>query len=327
MEHLDLVCRTVSKMKEGQKKKKQIVEYIQQYKPELLGWVFKSTMIKDCCNELIFRDYLSGKQKLHRANFCKYDKFCLACSTRRSIRMIKRFEQWIQQYQLYTKHWYHITLTVRHNKDQSLREVMDKLCEAKTKLGKRYRNWKRTTQKKKSFFNNFDGMVSSIEVTYSDTNWRHPHIHLLACSECELPIEYLKKWQCNWNKELQKEWLDITGDSYQVSMREITVEDWYFDRSWIGEVFKYAVKFSALDVPHLVDLIELQHNRKYRFFSTYGIFRWWKLDSKNVDDEDFVERTLVYFENDYKDVELVHPIEKPMRKNISLDDIVSQIEI
>jgi hypothetical protein len=80
-------------MEENQKKKKEIIEYIQEHKPYLLGSVFKSTRIRECCNELRFRDYLNGKQKLYKANFCKYDKFCLACSTRRSIRMIKRFTQ------------------------------------------------------------------------------------------------------------------------------------------------------------------------------------------------------------------------------------------
>lgn len=108
---------------------------------------------------------------------------------------------------------------------------MEKLYAGKEKLARRYRNGKRATQKKKSFFNYFDGIVSSIEVTYTENNGRHPHIHILACSEKELPIVYLKKGQCNGNEELQAEWLDITGDSYQVSMREITVEDGYFDRS------------------------------------------------------------------------------------------------
>ncbi len=326
MENIDLLYRTVTKMKESQKKKKEIFEYIEKNKPELKGPVFRSARIRDCCNELIFRDYLNGKQKLYRANFCKYDKFCLACSTRRSIRMIQRFVKWIQQYELYNKHRYHITLTVRHNKKQSLEEVMEKLYAGKEKLARRYRNGKRATQKKKSFFNYFDGIVSSIEVTYTENNGRHPHIHILACSEKELPIVYLKKGQCNGNEELQAEWLDITGDSYQVSMREITVEDGYFDRSWIGEVFKYAVKFSVLDVPHLVDLIELQQNKKYRFFSTYGIFRWWKLDSNDGEDWDFVEKTLVYFEDEYKDVELVQPEKKHREKIITLDDIVDMMD-
>lgn len=327
MEDIDLLYRTVVKMRESQKKKKEIVDYIMKNKPYLLGSTFKGGRIKDCCNELVFRDYLNGEKKLYRANFCKYDKFCLACSTRRSIRMIHRFIQWIRQYELYEKHWYHITLTIRHNKNQSLGEVMDKLCIAKEKLGKKYRNWKRATQKKKSFFNNFDGIVSSIEVTYSEKNGWHPHIHILACSESALPIEYLDKWHCNWNKELQEEWHKITGDSFQVSMREITVMEWYFDRSWIWEVFKYAVKFSVLDVPHLVDLIELQHKKKYHFFSTYWIFRWWKLDSDEDEDWDFVEQTLYFFEDEYMAVEL--PEQKGEKKRTVseiLDEVVSNMD-
>ena len=93
MQKGDVIERTVAKMELSQQKKKEIVEYMQRYKPHLLGSVFKSDRIKDCCNVLMFRDYLNGEQKLYKANFCKYDKFCLACSTRRSIRMIQRFEQ------------------------------------------------------------------------------------------------------------------------------------------------------------------------------------------------------------------------------------------
>ena len=99
-------------------------------------------------------------------------------------------------------------------------------------------------------------------------------------------------------------------------MRKIRVDSWYFDRNWIWEVFKYAVKFSTLDVPHLVDLIELQHNRKYHFFSTYGIFRWWKLDSEDKwDDKDYIERTLTYFENEYIEDNDDLDIETPNNKN------------
>lgn len=328
MHNESLLKRTVAKMEKSQRKKKEIVEYMLQNKPYLLGSVFKSSRIKDCCNVLIFRDYINWEQRLHKANFCKYDKFCLACSTRRSIKMIQRFMEWIQKYELYNKHWYHITLTVKHNKNQSLKTVMDKLCTAKEKLWKRYRNWKRSSQKTKSFMNNFDWVVSSIEVTWNERNGWHPHIHILACSDQKLPTEYLEKWQCYWNKELQKERYQITWDSFQISMREITVTEWYFDRQWIGEVFKYAVKFSTLDVPHLVDLIELQHTRKYHFFSTYGIFRGWKLDGKDSEDvKDYVEKTLVYFEDEYiQEDEEAQDIEIPQQKIIDLSEVVNQME-
>ena len=145
----NIIERTVAKMELSQQKKKEIVDYMERHKPGLLGSVFKQGRIRECCNVLTFRDYLNGEQKLYRASFCKYDKFCLACSTRRSIRMIQKFEKWIQQYGLYNKQWYHITLTVRHNKNQSLREVMDKLWEAREKLAKRYRNGKGSNKRQR----------------------------------------------------------------------------------------------------------------------------------------------------------------------------------
>ena len=111
-------------------------------------------------------------------------------------------------------------------------------------------------------------------------------------------------------------------------MREITVTDGYFDRKGIGEVFKYAVKFSTLDVPHLVELIELQHTRKYHFFSTYGIFRGWKLDSKPTnEDKNFVEKTFEYFEDEYLQTdETEQTIELPQKNIIDISEVVEQME-
>jgi hypothetical protein len=47
---------------------------------------------------------------------------------------------------------------------------MDKLWKAKEKLAQRFRNSKRAKHKTKSFMNNFDGIVSSVEVTYNQKN-------------------------------------------------------------------------------------------------------------------------------------------------------------
>ena len=88
----DIIQRTIDKMIRSQKKKQEITGYLESHKPHLLGSVWKKGRIKDCCNVLIFRDYLNGEQKLYKSNFCKYDKFCLACATRRSIKMIQKFE-------------------------------------------------------------------------------------------------------------------------------------------------------------------------------------------------------------------------------------------
>lgn len=88
----DIIQRTIDKMVRSQEKKKEITSYLEANKPHLLGNIRKKGRIKDCCNVLIFRDYQNGEQKLYKSNFCKYDKFCLACATRRSIKMIQKFE-------------------------------------------------------------------------------------------------------------------------------------------------------------------------------------------------------------------------------------------
>ncbi len=267
------IYRTVSKMRKSQMKKAEIVQYMEQHAPHLLWSVYRAERIKECCNVLRFEDYAEWKTRLIKANFCKYDKFCLACATRRSILKIQQFIDWIERSWLQDKYWYHIVLTVKHNKKQSLPELMDKLFLAREKMAQRVRNSKRTIHKDKSFFYQFDGMVSSVEVTYTEKSWRHPHIHMLVCSDHSVQIEMSKFLKTKANRDLQRERFDITGDSFCVAMRPVDVNKNHYDRSGIAEVFKYAVKFSTLDVPQLVHLIEVQKARQYRFYSTYWCFR------------------------------------------------------
>jgi len=292
----DIIKRTIDKMERSQKKKKEITSYLEEHKPHLLGSIWKKGRIKECCNVLIFRDYLNGQKALYKSNFCKYDKFCLACATRRSIKMIQKFEAWIIQYWLDTKNWYHITLTVRHNNTQSLDFLMDKLWKAKEKLAQRFKNSKRETHKSKSFMYSFDGMVSSVEITYSHKSGRHPHIHMLVCTDKKIPTEYSQKMGTESNRDLQKEWYKITKDSYQVAIRKVDVNKDNYSRKGIGEVFKYAVKFSKLDIPQLSEVMEIQQVKKYRFFATYGIFRGWKIEkTERLDNDKFVERAFEYY--------------------------------
>ena len=67
------------------------------------------------------------------------------------------------------------------------------------------------------------------------------------------------------------------GTSYIHNIRPIEVRKDHFSVSGIGEVFKYAIKFSDLEVAQLAEVMGVQHCKKYHFFATYGIFRGWKL--------------------------------------------------
>lgn len=69
------------------------------------------------------------------------------------------------------------------------------------------------------------------------------------------------------------EWYEITWDSFCVAMRPIDISKNHYERTGIAEVFKYAIKFSQLDVPQLVHLIDIQKRRQYRFYPSYWCFR------------------------------------------------------
>jgi hypothetical protein len=125
-------------------------------------------------------------------------------------------------------------------------------------------------------------MVISIEVSHNGTSWRHPHINILACSDTSIDIEE-KYFRWKTNPDLLKERKTITNNtSYIHNIRQITVKSDHFTRTGIGEVFKYAIKFSDLTIPQLAEVMNIQHNRKYRFFATYWIFRGWKLWKDNT---------------------------------------------
>lgn len=64
---------------------------------------------------IAFRRYLeTGDVQLVSSNFCKYDRICIACATKRAMRMIKKFKDGIQKHELYEKKRYYIVLTIRH---------------------------------------------------------------------------------------------------------------------------------------------------------------------------------------------------------------------
>lgn len=274
-----LVRRTLAKLEKSQKNKREFIRYLEESKSPLLKHTMKTNRLKECWNVVTFRKHLETWEKqLLSANFCKYDRVCIACATKRAIGMIKRFEQGIKAHNLYEKHRYYIVLTIKHKAWDKLEDLMEKLLTSKEKLARNYRNSKRDVQKNKSFFNSFDGMVISIEVAHKWKNGWHPHINILACSNEEVPIKQGMHIRGDVNEQLQKEWLQITWDSFIHNIRKINVKNDYFTRSGIGEVFKYAIKFSDLTVSQLATIMELQQKYQYRFFSTYGIFRGWKLE-------------------------------------------------
>lgn len=88
-----------------------------------------------------------------------------------------------------------LTLTVRHNRLQPLRKPLNTLLE-------NYRAFQRTSvfqRERKSM--GFLGQVKTLELTYSQSNGWHPHLHILYFYDNE-NVKDIEKWQ----KQVLKEW-------------------------------------------------------------------------------------------------------------------------
>lgn len=158
---------TIAKLEKSQKLKEQLIPYLEANYPALLRNPNRKQRMRECCNHVAFRRYLeTGDVQLVSANFCRYDRVCIACATKRAMRMIKRFSQGMQEHKLYDKQRYYIVLTISHKEGDTLAELMERLMLYKDRLARAYRNSKRDSQKHKSFFSQFDGMVFSIEIAH-----------------------------------------------------------------------------------------------------------------------------------------------------------------
>jgi len=231
--------------------------------------------MKHCANTLKFiKDPETGLERLYSWGFCKYHTACLACATRRALLQLKKFERGIKERWLQDKNRYFIVLTFRTTKETSLEYAMGQVMQYRAKIARNYKNSKRKNQKQKSFFHAFDGMVMSLEV--SKKNVRHPHINILACADKEIDIESWKdkygKTQ-HTNKQLQQERMNITDWSFIHYIEKKDPTKNIYNRSGIGEVFKYAIKFQDLSIKDLAEFIELQDKYQYRMLSTYGSLR------------------------------------------------------
>jgi hypothetical protein len=72
-------------------------------------------------------------------------------------------------------------------------------------------------------------MVSSVEVTHGK-NGRHPHIHIVACSDEEIDIYKDYYLGATSNKDMQNERKEITKNSFSVTIRKINLYDDQYSR-------------------------------------------------------------------------------------------------
>lgn len=157
-------------------------------------------------------------------------------------------------------HPFLVTFTVKNGTD--LLERLLHLDRSLTLLHKR-----RHRPRCNSIIKTVSGAVWSYEVTYSDENGWHPHVHAIWLAT-ELPDMHA----------LRAEWKEITGDSFMVDVRPIEPDpkspaDVDPHAKGFAEVFKYAMKAAELPAKRLIDAYRVLSRRRLvrSFGKFYGV--------------------------------------------------------
>ena len=228
-----------------------------------------ATKIGNCANFLIFKRYLTVDEvRLHAANFCKKHLLCPFCAMRRGAKYLQVYKQRLDVVLAENPKLraFMVTLTVKDG--ENLLERFTHLRKALKKYQEQRRNalkGQRQVEYAKAL-----GGVMSIEIKRGKNSglW-HPHVHMI--------------WLCESvpnASQLSKEWLELTGDSYIVDVREFygeSVVDGFL------EVFKYALKFSDME---LADNWEaFQTLKAKRLVDNFGLFRGVQVPDDLADDD------------------------------------------
>lgn len=240
----------------------------------------------ECGSHLGFRDYYTvGKIRLFQANFCRKHLLCPLCAIRRGAKALKaytdRLSIILQENPSLTP--YLVTFTICNGEDLS--ERFDHF----TRSMKRYTDRRREALKVKKHgwkcapveMNKAFGGVSSIEIKRGSGSglW---HVHSHAVWLCEDSPDQAK---------LREEWKDVTGDSHIVDVRPFTGSDLATYLDGFMEVFKYAVKFSSMELSDTWEAFSLLAGR--RLVNSFGHFRGVivpeELTDEQLDDLPYVE--------------------------------------
>jgi plasmid rolling circle replication initiator protein Rep len=193
--------------------------------------------LSGCANYLVFHNYYTIEEvKLAKTITCKKSLLCPFCAARRASKQVEKNGDRIKKVLSENKNLIPvmITLTVKNGDDlqerfQHIKKSFDKLKQKRKDAIK---------GKSETEFSKVQGSMFSYEVTNKGNGW-HPHIHMIALLD-----DYIDQ------PKLSKEWEAITKDSKIVDIRKVTSKSGKtLDISdALLEVFKYALKFSDLDL-------------------------------------------------------------------------------
>lgn len=248
----------------------------------------RSRKLAQCGTYLLFRDYFTvGEMKLAAGMFCQQHLLCPLCARLRSARVQRKYLERIQHVSKVTgAHASMLTLTVKNGDDLAERAAhLISSFGVLTKKAQRIRSGSRD----KTEFSKFVGGVGSVEIKRGRGGKWHPHLHAIA-----LHLERVEM------EELRAEWHRITGDSFNVDLRNLdSVRTGSGDlESDLREVFKYAMKFADMSLED--NWQAFRDMRCKRLLRAWGALYGVKVPDDLSDENElaadlpFVERLLIY---------------------------------
>lgn len=238
-----------------------------------------------CGEYLLFREYWTVDEvRLHAARFCRRHLLCPLCAIRRGAKALQAYLPRFESVRASRPDLgaFLVTLTVKDGAD--LRERFRHLMRSQREL------WMRKHRGRSGWASAVEAAVWSYEVKRGvGSGLWHPHLHMVAMAR-DLAVEGAGALGA-----LSAEWHAITGDSWMVDVRPISQAE---PASGFLEVFKYAVKFSALELADLVEVYRVLSGR--RLVGSAGLFRGVEIPVELTDEPleglPYVERLFRWFE-------------------------------
>lgn len=237
-----------------------------------IGEIEMAGKLQRCGHWLVFRHYYTvDKVRLHSADFCKKHLLCPLCALRRGAKYLKAYMDKLAA--VMAEHpglkAYMVTLTVTNCED--LIERFNHLRKSMKAMTQARRDYLKAPDKRPHVeFAKALGGVHSIEITRGANSalW-HPHVHMI--------------WLCYEEPDqvaLSREWLALTGDSFVVDVTP------FYDQENVVEgfleVFKYALKFSELELADNWHAFEVLSGK--RLVDAFGLLRGVEVPESLVDE-------------------------------------------
>lgn len=232
-----------------------------------------SLRLASCGTYLDFRRYPDlGRTRLHAARFCQLDKLCPLCAIRRAARSMRLQASRILHVLAGRPELrcHLVTHTVANGPD-----LAERLGHLRAALGSSTRRRRQAaTRKGRSAWLDAAGGVYAIELKRGRGSglW-HPHAHAVWLLPQGVDVDELQR-------RVRQEWQQLTGDSHVVDVRPCHhVHDLAADELPTAqavavdlvEVFKYALKFSSMELPDTLRAARLVHGR--RLVSGFGLLK------------------------------------------------------